>query len=264
MTTPSLSSDIAAATDIVTERSGAVFSIQLNRPAKKNSMTSSMYVTMADLLDGAARDESIRVVLWHGAGDSFSAGNDVADFLNNPPGPGDSPQRRLIDAFIAFEKPIVAAVQGAAIGGGTTMLLHCDFVYAAESARFQLPFVNLALGPEFGSSYLLQLRAGYLRAAEAFFLAQPFDATKAAQLGLVTEVVPEEQLQTKARATATKLAEKPAPALQACKRLLRGAVREQLVTAIGYEQENFAARLASAEAKAAFAAFLGKRAASSR
>src|SRR5262245_42790577 len=103
MTTPSVSSDTAAATDILTERSGAVLSIQLNRPAKKNSMTSSMYDAMADLLDGAARDESIRVVLWHGAGDSFSAGNDVADFLNNPPGPGDSQQSRLIEALIALE-----------------------------------------------------------------------------------------------------------------------------------------------------------------
>src|SRR5262245_20642364 len=154
MTTPSVSSDIAAAPDILTERSGATLSIQLNPPAKKNSMTSSMYIAMADLLDSAARDESIRVVLWHGAGDTFSAGNDIADFLNHPPGPGESPQSRLIDAFIAFEKPIVAAVHGAAIGGGTTMLLHCDFVYAAENAKFQLPFVNIAAGPEFGSSYL--------------------------------------------------------------------------------------------------------------
>src|SRR5262249_25800123 len=159
------------------------------------------------VLNNAAHDESIRVVLWHAAGDSFSAGNDVADFLNNPPGPGDSPQSQLINAFIAFGKPIVAAVQGAAVGGGTTMLLHCDFVYAAETARFQLPFVNLAAGPEFGSSYLLQLRAGYLRAAEAFFLAQPFDATKASQLGLVTAIVPAEQLLTTARETAKKLAE---------------------------------------------------------
>src|SRR5262249_47721602 len=160
----------------------------------------------------------------------------------NPPGPGDSPQRRLMDAFIAFEKPIVAAVQGAAVGGGTTMLLHCDFVYAAESARFQLPFVNLALGPEFGSSYLLQLRAGYLRAAKALSLANPFDAAKAVQLGVATATAPDQQLLTTARETARKLAKKPAPALQACKRLLRGAVREPLVDAITLEQENFAAR----------------------
>src|SRR5215470_6042851 len=202
MTTQAVSNDVAVAADILTERSGAILSIQLNRPTKKNAMTSSMYIAMAEILDEAARDESVRVVLWHGAGDLFSAGNDVADFLNNPPGPGDSPQSQLINAFIAFGKPIVAAVQGAAVGGGTTMLLHCDFVYAAETARFQLPFVNLAAGPEFGSSYLLQLRAGYLNAAEAFFLAQPFDAAKAAQLGLVTQVVPEAQLMTTAGETA--------------------------------------------------------------
>src|SRR5262249_53787172 len=233
--------------DIVTERSDAVLSIQLNRPAKKNAMTSSMYITMADVLDDAARDESIRAVLWHGAGDSFSAGNDVADFLNNPPGPGQSPQSRLINAFIAFEKPIVAAVQGVAIGGGTTMLLHCDVVYAADNARFQLPFVNIAAGPEFGSSYLLQLRAGYLRAAEALFLAQPFDAAKAMQLGVVTAVVPESQLLTTARETAKQLSEKPVQALQACKRLMRTALRDQLVKSVELENENFAARLASAE-----------------
>jgi len=264
MTTQSVSSDIAAATEILTERSGAVLSIQLNRPTKKNAMTSSMYIGMAEVLDAAAHDDSIRVVLWHGAGDAFSAGNDIADFLNHPPGPGESPQSRLINAFIAFEKPIVAAVHGVAIGGGTTMLLHCDFVYAAESARFQLPFVSLAAGPEFGSSYLLQLRAGYLRAAEAFFLAQPFDATKAAQLGIVTAVVPDQQLLATARETAKKLAEKPAQALQACKRLLRGALHEQLINTVTLENENFSARLVSAEAKAAFAAFLGKGARSSR
>src|SRR5262245_20874201 len=172
MATTSPTSATTAA-DILTERSGAVLDIQLNRPAKKNAMVSSMYLTMADLLDDAARDETVRVVLWHGAGDAFTAGNDLEDFLKNPPGP-DSPQGRLTRALRAVGKPLVAAVHGLAIGGGTTMLLHCDFVYAGASTRFQLPFVSLALGPEFGSSYLLPLRAGYLRAAEAFFLAQPF------------------------------------------------------------------------------------------
>src|SRR5262245_42828160 len=250
MTTQSVSSDVTAAGEILTERSGQVLEIQLNRPAKKNAMTSSMYIAMAELLDRAAGDDSIRVVLWYGAGDSFTAGNDLGDFLNNPPGPGESPQDRLIKALIAFDKPLVAAVRGVAIGGGTTMLLHCDFVYASENTRFQLPFVDIALGPEFGSSCLLPLRSGYLGAAEALFLAQPFDATKAAQLGVVTAVVPDQQLLTTARETASKLAAKPAQALQACKRLMRGALREQLVNSIKLENENFAARLASAEAKA--------------
>ena len=139
-------------TDIVTQSSGSILRIQFNRPAKKNAMTSAMYITMADLLNNAAKDDSVRVALWHGAGDSFCAGNDLEDFLKNPMGPGDSPQSRLINALINFDKPIVAAVQGAAIGGGTTMLTHCDFVYAGESAKFQMPFINLALVPEFGTS----------------------------------------------------------------------------------------------------------------
>jgi enoyl-CoA hydratase/carnithine racemase len=245
--------------DIVSERSGSILDIQLNRPAKKNAMTSSMYVTMADLLDGAAKDDRIRVALWHGAGDSFSAGNDLEDFMKNPPGPGESPQARLIRALINFEKPLIAAVRGAAIGGGTTMLGHCDFVYAAESARFQVPFINLALVPEFGSSYVFPSRFGYLRAAELLLLGQPFDAVRAAELGLVTQVVPEEKLLATASETARKLAEKPAAALQACKRLMKRAVREELEQAAKAENEQFALRVRSAEAREAFTAFIEKR-----
>ena len=163
--------------DILTERSGNILSIQLNRPAKKNAMTSSMYITMAELLNGAAKDDQIRVVLWHAAGNSFSAGNDIDDFMKNPPGPGESPQAQLIRALINLEKPLVAAVQGAAIGGGTTMLAHCDFVYAGESAKFQMPFVNLALVSEFGSSYRFHC-AEYTRAAEMILIGKPFDALR--------------------------------------------------------------------------------------
>jgi enoyl-CoA hydratase/carnithine racemase len=129
--------------DIITESSGAVLRVQLNRPAQKNAMTSSMYTSLADILNEADKDDAIRVVLWHGAGDAFCAGNDVVDFLKNPPGPGEFPQGRLMEALVGFDKPIVAAVQGAAIGGGTTMLTHCDLVYAGESAKFQMPFINL-------------------------------------------------------------------------------------------------------------------------
>ena len=245
--------------DIVAKRSGNILDVQLNRPSKKNAMTSSMYVAMADVLDGAAKDDEMRVVLWHGAGDSFSAGNDLQDFMENPPGPGASPQSRLIDALIRFEKPLVAAVQGAAIGGGTTMLAHCDFVYAGESAKFQLPFVDLALVPEFGSSFLLPVRFGYVRAAELILLGQPFDAARAAELGLVTQVVPDQTLLATATETAQSLARKPARALQACKRLLRRALREQLEQAVKFENEEFAERVSSAEAKEAFTVFLAKR-----
>ena len=245
--------------DIVAERSGSILDIQLNRPAKKNAMTSSMYIAMADVLDAAAKDDDIRVVLWHGAGDSFSAGNDLEDFVKNPPGPGESPQARLMSALINFEKPLVAAVHGAAIGGGTTMLAHCDFVYAGESAKFQLPFVNLALVPEFGSSYLLPLRFGYVRAAELFLLGQPFDAWRAAELGLATQVVADHSLLATATETARKLAEKPPDALRAGKRLLKLAAREQLAQAVTLENKEFAVRVRSAEANEAFAAFIEKR-----
>ena len=246
-------------TDIVTEHSGSILRLQFNRPSKKNAMTSAMYITMADLLNNAAKDDSVRVVLWHGAGDSFCAGNDLEDFLKNPMGPGDSPQSRLIEALINFDKPVVAAVQGFAIGGGTTMLTHCDFVYAGESAKFQMPFINLALVPEFGTSYSLPARIGYLRAAELIQLGQPFDAKHAMELGLVTQVVAEEKLLATATATAQKLAEKPADALQACKRLMKNPWREQLVEAAKAENKEFSARLRSADTKEALAAFFEKR-----
>src|SRR5437879_2719774 len=242
--------------DIITEGSGNILRIQLNRPERKNAMTSAMYITLADLFNDAAKDDQIRVVIWHGAGDSFSAGNDIQDFLKNPPGSGESPQARLIQALINFDKPIVAAVQGAAIGGGTTMLTHCDFVFAGESAKFQMPFVNLALVPEFGSSCTVPARIGYLRAAELILLGLSFDAKRAAELGLVTRVVPDKKLLATATETAQKLAEKPALALQACKRLMKAPFRDQLAQAAKRENEEFAARVRSADAKAAFRAFL--------
>src|SRR5207248_564420 len=245
--------------DIITERSGHILRIQLNRPEKKNAMTSAMYITLANLLNDAAKDDQIRVVLWHGAGDSFSAGNDIQDFLKNPPGAGESPQARLIEGLINFDKPIVAAVQGAAIGGGTTMLTHCDFVFAGESAKFQMPFINLAVVPEFGSSYSVPARSGYLRAAELILLGSRFDAKRATELGLVTRVVPDQELLATATDTARELAEKAPAALQACKRLMRSSTRELLERAVKLENQEFSTRVRSAEAKEAFSAFLEKR-----
>jgi enoyl-CoA hydratase/carnithine racemase len=245
--------------DIITERSGNILRIQLNRPSRKNAMTVAMYNTMADLLNDAGKDDQIRVVLWHGAGDSFSAGNDIQDFQQNPPPPSDGPQARLMQALINFGKPIVAAVQGAAIGGGTTMLTHCDFVIAGESTTFQMPFVNLGLVSEFGSSYSVPARIGYLRAAELILLGSRFDVKRAAELGLVTRVVPDQELLAIATKTASALAEKPPGALQACKRLMRSSTREQLEHAVKLENEEFSRRVRSAEAKEAFAAFIEKR-----
>jgi enoyl-CoA hydratase/carnithine racemase len=245
--------------DILTERSAAMLRVQLNRPAKKNAMTASMYITLAEIFSEAASDDAIRVVLWHGAGGSFTAGNDVEDFLKNPPGAGESPQSRLMSALMNLDKPLVAAVQGIAVGGGTTMLTHCDFVYAGESTRFQTPFINIGLVPEFGSSFSLPSRIGYLRAAELFLLGQPFDARRAAELGLVTRVVPDADVLATAMETAEKLAQKPIGALRACKKLIRLSTRDQVDAAIRRENEEFALRLRSPEAKEAFSAFLEKR-----
>ena len=222
-------------------------------------MTSAMYVALADIFNAAANDESTRVVLWHGAGDSFCAGNDIEDFLKNPPGSGESPQSRLMDALLGFDKPLVAAVHGAAIGGGTTMLTHCDFIYAGESAKFQMPFINLALVPEFGSSCSVPARIGHLRAAELILMGSPFDARRAAELGLVTEVVPDNDLRAKATDTARKLAAKPAAAMQASKRLMKQPFREQIKAAMKAENAEFSVQVRSEDAREAFTAFVEKR-----
>jgi enoyl-CoA hydratase/carnithine racemase len=245
--------------EIITERSASVLRVQLNRPAKKNAMTSSMYVTLAEIFTDAAKNEQTRVVLWHGAGDSFCAGNDIEDFLKNPPGPGDSPQAWLMNALVDFDKPIVAAVQGAAIGGGTTMLTHCDFVYAGESAKFRMPFIDLAVLPEFGSSCSVPAMIGHIRAAELILLGLPFDARRAVELGFANQVVPDQNLLATASETARKLAAKPAGALQASKKLMKQSFREQIKAAMQAENAEFSAQVRSEDAKEALMAFLQKR-----
>jgi enoyl-CoA hydratase/carnithine racemase len=232
--------------DMIAERSEGVLRVQLNRPEKRNAMTSSMYTTLADVFIDAAGDERIRAVLWHGAGEAFCAGNDLEDFLKNPPAPGDSPQARLMHALVYFEKPLIAAVHGAAIGGGTTMLLHCDF--------------NLATVPEFGSTFLVPLTIGHIRAADLMLSGSPFNAGRAAELGLVTRVVPDQDLLPAAIETARKLAAKPAGALQSTKRLLKRSFRDQIIAAMTAENETFSVRINSEEAKEALTAFLEKRA----
>jgi enoyl-CoA hydratase/carnithine racemase len=245
--------------EIITELADGVLTIVLNRPDRKNAMTGAMYGRIAEILDEADKNDAVRVVLWHGAGDSFTAGNDIKDFQDNPP-TGDSPQGRLTSAFIAFGKPLVAAVHGVAVGGGTTMLTHCDFVYAAESTRFQIPFINLALTPEFGSSFSIPARVGHLRAAELFMLGEPFSAARAAELGLVTRVLPDAEVLTTAAATAGKLAAKPGGALRTHKRLMKRPLLGQLREAVEAEGKEFSERVVSPEAKEAFAAFFEKRA----
>jgi enoyl-CoA hydratase/carnithine racemase len=245
--------------DIVTEHTGSILRVQFNRPTKRNAMTSAMYVALAGIFSKAAIDANTRVVLWHGAGDSFCAGNDLEDFLKNPPGAGESPQASLMNALVDFDKPVVVAVQGAAIGGGTTMLTHCDFIYAGESAKFQMPFINLAVVPEFGSSCSVPARIGHLRAAELILLGAPFDARRAAELGMVTQVLPDKDVLARATETAGKLVAKPASALQASKRLMKQPFREQIKAAMKAENEEFSAQVRSEDAKEAFTAFLQKR-----
>jgi enoyl-CoA hydratase/carnithine racemase len=245
--------------DIITERVGSVLEIQLNRPDKKNAVLASMYATIADLLEQAAEDDDVRVVLLHGAGDSFTAGNDLNDFVKNPPGSGDSPQARLIAALIDFDKPIVAAVHGAAVGFGTTVLPHFDIVYAGQSAKFQMPFVNLGVVNEFCSTYTLPALMGHLRAAELMLSGQRFDAQRACELGLVNHVVPDAELLPKARQTAAMLAEKPIGSLRANKRLMKQACRAQLVQAGKAELAEFASRIVGPDFKEAVTAFFEKR-----
>jgi enoyl-CoA hydratase/carnithine racemase len=245
--------------EIVTELSGSILRVQLNRPTKRNAMTSAMYLSLTSIFNEAANDKNTGVVLWHGAGDSFCAGNDIEDFLKNPPGPRESPQAGFMNALVNFDKPLVAAVHGAAIGGGTTMLTHCDFIYAAESAKFQMPFINLAVVPEFGSSCSVPARIGHVRAAELILLGGPFDAGRAVELGLVTQIVSDKDVLAKATETARKLAAKPARALQASKKLMKQPFREQVMAAIKAENDAFSALIQSEEAKWALRAFLEKR-----
>jgi len=248
------------APEIVTDRSGSVLRVQLNRPAKRNAMTFNMYATIAELLNQAVEDEGIRVVILYGAGGSFTAGNDLEDFLRNPPTDvANSPQGRFIAALNNFDKPLIAAVHGAAVGSGTTVLLHCDFVYAAENTTFRMPFIDLALVPELGTSYSLPAQIGYIAAAELVMLGMPFDARRAAELRLVTRVVSDHGLMATAMETAQALSQKPADALRACKRLLKRGAREQTETAVRIEDEEYRTRLRSADAKEAMRAFFERR-----
>jgi len=244
---------------IKSEISGRVARIELARLDKKNALTAEMYGQLADAIAGADADAQVRVVLLHGAPDCFCAGNDVADFLKRPPLVEGSPSARFFIAMQELRKPMVAAVGGPAVGIGTTMLLHCDLVYAASNARFQLPFVPLGITPEFGSTYLLPLLAGYQRAAELLLLGQPFTAEKAHQIGIVTAVVSPEKLFSEAEKAAAALAALPPQSVQLTKQLMKKRHAQIVRETIAEEVKVFGERLGSAEAKEAMSAFLEKR-----
>src|SRR5882672_3620725 len=199
------------------ELGGQVRTLVMNRPAKKNALTVAMYAVLADELGRAGDSPAVRAVVRTGAGDVFTAGNDILDFVAQPPVSDDSHVVRFLKALVAFPKPILATVNGAAIGVGTTMLLHCDLVLATANARFQFPFVKLGLCPEGGSSLLLPRMIGLQRASEALLWGEPFDAAAAAKMGFVNEVVPDESLAATTAARALRLLELPPDAVAAAK-----------------------------------------------
>lgn len=232
--------------------------IELARPEKKNALTGEMYAQLTEALAAAGRDPQVRVVLLQGSRECFTAGNDVSDFLKRKPGET-SPVFGLFQVLPAFEKPVVAAVGGPAVGIGTTLLLHCDLVYAAADARFQLPFVPLGIVPEFGSTLLLPRLSGYQRAAKLLLLGQPFTAQEAFEAGIVTEVVLKEKLLEKAEAAAAMLAALPPESLRLTKQLMKQGGAKEVEARIAEEGRMFVERLASPEAKEAMSAFLEKR-----
>ena len=245
--------------DITTTREGAITRIAFNRPARRNAITAQMYEMLATSMAEAEADKAVRVMLIHGSAETFTAGNDLEDFLQRPPLSEDTPVFRFLRLMSEAKKPIVAAVNGPAIGIGTTLLLHCDLVYAGDNARFQLPFVSLGVVPEFASSYLLPLIAGYQRAAELLLLGEPFGAQRAFEAGFVTRVVPAAETLDAAWAAAEKLARLPAKSIQLTRSLLKSAHREAIERQLRTEGAHFRAMLGEPAAREALAAFLEKR-----
>jgi enoyl-CoA hydratase/carnithine racemase len=241
------------------EKSEGILTLTMARPDKKNALTNAMYGALADAMEAAETDPAVRVLLIRGEGDMFTAGNDVGEFAAIATGAfqGERHVGRFLQAQAKASRPLVAAVQGRAVGIGTTMLLHCDLVVLAENALLSTPFVNLALVPENASSLLMPLRIGYARAFEMFALGEAVEAKSALAWGLANRVVPLDKLDAEARAFAARLAKQPAGAVSAAKRLMRNP--EVLMAQIKAESEQFAARLKTAEAREAFTAFAERR-----
>ncbi|RZF26732.1 enoyl-CoA hydratase [Paraburkholderia sp. UYCP14C] len=245
--------------EIKTERHAGVLTVTISRPDKKNALTNAMYGALADAIDGASSDPEVHVIVLQSEGDLFSAGNDIGEFAARAA--GSALQERHVDRFLrslaSTSVPLVAAVQGKAIGVGATMLLHCDYVILAEDAQLITPFIDLALVPEAASSLLLPLRIGHARAFEMFAFGAPLPAAAALASGLANRVVPNAELRSEARRAAEQLASKPYGAMIAMKRIMRDT--EKLALQIDVELGVFAKRLESDEAREAFAAFREKR-----
>lgn len=238
--------------------SEGVCEVRLNRPDKRNAITLEMYRALTGAVHAANVDDSVRVILFSGEGASFTSGNDLNDFLSGPPIDEDHDAARFIRTLPALRKVMVAAVQGATVGIGATLLLHCDLVVAARSARLSMPFVKLGLVPEAASSLLLPRLVGYQRAAELLLLGEPIDAERAFSIGMVNRVVDDEALMGEARALARNLAQQPGGALLATRRLLQSS-STTLLGRMEEELEAFREQLGSAEFRAAAQAFLNKR-----
>ena len=245
--------------EVLVHAEGGVMTLTLNRLARKNSLTGAMYAALADAIARAEEDASVRVVLVQGHETVFCAGNDIGDFLNQPPSGEDSPVFRFLRGIAGLGKPLVAAVCGPAVGIGTTMLFHCDLVYAGDNAAFSLPFVNLGLCPEAASSLLAPQLLGYHRAAEALLLGEPFMAEAALEVGLVNRVLPPTEANAYAQAQARKLAAKPLASLVETKRLMKKGQQQAVLRQMADEGESFRRMLVAPAAKEAFTAFMEKR-----
>jgi enoyl-CoA hydratase/carnithine racemase len=247
-------------TDLIrTDRRGNVLHVELNRPEKKNALTVEMYQALLEAFSSVEGDRELRAVLLTGAGDAFTAGNDLKDFLERPPTSEEAPVHRFLQALIDTRVPVVAAVHGFAVGIGTTMLLHCDLVYAARSARFHLPFTSLGLVPEAGSSLLLPQRIGYARAAEMLLLGEPLSAQDAFAAGFVSGIFDDESLRQEVWSRLERLVALPPEAVRTTKSLMRDANRSALPEQMQREAERFAERLGSEEAREVMRRFFEKR-----
>lgn len=246
--------------DILTNKANGILTIEFNRPEKKNAITAVMYQMMADALREAESDAAVRAILITGKPEVFTAGNDLDDFLKNESAEvGDRPVAQFMLALSAATKPIVAAVAGNAVGIGTTLLMHCDLVYAADNAKFAMPFTQLGLCPEFASSMLFPQMVGYQRAAEKLMLGEAFSADEAYEMGLVSRVLPVNDLLPFAHGQAAKLVALPASSLRITKRLMKEAQAVTVNARMMEENKHFGEMLIAKEAKEAFTAFFEKR-----
>ncbi len=247
---------------IQTSIENGILTIQFDRPERKNAITVDMYQQMADAIQAAGEDTSVRAILFTGKPEVFTAGNDLEDFLKASGDPRPLEERsvyRFMVALAGCSKPVVAAVAGAAVGIGTTLLMHCDLVYASENAKFSVPFVPLGVCPEFGSSLLLPQIMGYQRAAEKLLLGESFTAQEALACGLISRILPNDELLAFAKAQAAKLVALPAASLRATKGLMKQTQADLLKSVITEENKLFGAMLVAPEAREAFTAFFAKR-----